>query len=49
MLLTMWRVHVNDHPADKKHENMTVDQILTEALQHVSPYQPKYYEQLLLF
>lgn len=38
------RVHVHYHPADKQHENMTVDQILSEGRQHLSPYQPQYYE-----
>lgn len=38
------RVHVHYHPADKEHENMTIDQILSEARQHVSPYQPQYYD-----
>lgn len=38
------RVHVHYHPADKKHENMTIDQILSEGQQHVSPYQPQYYD-----
>jgi len=35
------RVHVHYHPADKQHENMTVDQILSEGRQHLSPYQPE--------
>jgi divalent metal cation (Fe/Co/Zn/Cd) transporter len=38
------RVHVHYHPADKQHENMTVDQILSESRQHISPYQPQYYD-----
>lgn len=38
------RVHVHYHPADKGHENMTVDEILSEGRQHISPYQPEYYE-----
>jgi len=38
------RVHVHYHPADKEHENMTIDQILSEGRQHVSPYQPEYYD-----
>ncbi len=37
-------VHVHYHPADKKHENMTVDQILDEARQHLSPRQTEYYD-----
>jgi len=35
------RVHVHYHPADKQHENMTIDQILSEGRQHLSPYQPE--------
>jgi len=38
------RVHVHYHPADKNHENMTIDEILTEGRQHISPYQPQYYD-----
>ena len=38
------RVHVHYHPADKQHENMTIDEILSEGRQHLSPYQPQYYE-----
>jgi len=38
------RVHVHYHPADKQHENMTVEEILSEGRQHLSPYQPEYYE-----
>jgi cation diffusion facilitator family transporter len=38
------RVHVHYHPADKEHANMTIDEILSEARQHVSPYQPQYYD-----
>lgn len=38
------RVHVHYHPAQKEHENMTIDEILTEGRQHISPYQPEYYE-----
>jgi cation diffusion facilitator family transporter len=38
------RVHVHYHPADKQHENMTVDEILSESRQHLSPYQPQYYD-----
>ena len=38
------RVHVHYHPADMEHANMTIDQILSEGRQHVSPYQPEYYE-----
>jgi cation diffusion facilitator family transporter len=38
------RVHVHYHPADKMHANMTVDQILSEGRQHISPYQPEYYD-----
>lgn len=35
------RVHVHYHPADEKHENMTIDEILSEGWQHISPYQPE--------
>jgi cation diffusion facilitator family transporter len=38
------RVHVHYHPADKNHENMTIDEILIEGRQHISPYQPQYYD-----
>ena len=38
------RVHVHYHPAEKDHENMTIDQILDEARRHLSPYQPEYYD-----
>jgi divalent metal cation (Fe/Co/Zn/Cd) transporter len=38
------RVHVHYHPAEKHHENMTIDDILGEAQKHVSSYQPEYYE-----
>jgi cation diffusion facilitator family transporter len=38
------RVHVHYHPADKQHENMTIDEILTEARQHLSPHQTEYYD-----
>jgi cation diffusion facilitator family transporter len=38
------RVHVHYHPADKLHERMTIDQILAEGRQHISPYQPEYFE-----
>ena len=38
------RVHVHYHPADKQRENMTIDEILTEARQHLSPRQTEYYD-----
>ena len=38
------RVHVHYHPADKRHKNMTIDDILEESQKHTSPYQPEYYE-----
>jgi cation diffusion facilitator family transporter len=38
------RVHVHYHPADKSHENMTIDDILAESQKHDSPYEPQYYE-----
>jgi cation diffusion facilitator family transporter len=40
----MRRVHVHYHPAEKRLENMTIDDILGESRNHVSPYQPEYYE-----
>jgi len=38
------RVHVHYHPADKDHENMTIEEILAEAHRHLSPYEPEYRE-----
>ena len=38
------RVHVHYHPADKRYENMTIDDILGESQKLVSPYHPEYYE-----
>lgn len=38
------RVHVHYHPADKEHENMTIEQILEEARRHLSPYNPEFYD-----
>jgi cation diffusion facilitator family transporter len=38
------RVHVHYHPADKSHDNMTIDDILAESQKHASSYQPQYYE-----
>ena len=38
------RVHVHYHPADKQHENMTIEEILSEGRQHLSPYQLEYYD-----
>jgi cation diffusion facilitator family transporter len=38
------RVHVHYHPAEKHHENMTIDDILGEAKKHVSSRQSEYYE-----
>ena len=38
------RVHVHYHPADKQHENMTIDQILSEGRKHISPYQAEFSE-----
>lgn len=38
------RVHVHYHPADKQHENMTIEQILSEGRKHISPYQPEFFE-----
>ena len=38
------RVHVHYHPADKRHKDMSIDDILGESQKHSSPYQPEYYE-----
>ena len=38
------RVHVHYHPADKEHENMTIDQILAESRKRASDYQPEYFD-----
>jgi len=38
------RVHVHYHPAEKGHESMTIDEILSEGQQHVSPHYPEFYE-----
>jgi cation diffusion facilitator family transporter len=38
------RVHIHYHPADKQHENMTIDEILDESRQHLSPHQTQYYD-----
>ncbi|MCX6067035.1 MAG: cation diffusion facilitator family transporter [Chloroflexi bacterium] len=38
------RVHVHYHPADKEHQDMTIDQILAEARNHVADYQPQYFD-----
>jgi divalent metal cation (Fe/Co/Zn/Cd) transporter len=38
------RVHVHSHPADKAHENMTIEEILEEGRLRISPYQPEYYD-----
>jgi cation diffusion facilitator family transporter len=43
-LSNVLRVHVHYHPADKAHENMTIEQILEEGRKHLSPYQPEYYD-----
>lgn len=36
------RVHVHYHPAEKGHENMTIDEILSEGQQHISPHYPEF-------
>jgi divalent metal cation (Fe/Co/Zn/Cd) transporter len=41
---SVMHVHIHYHPADKQHENMTIDEILTEARQHLSPRQTEYYD-----
>ena len=38
------RVHIHYHPADKQHENLTVDEILTEGRQHSTPHQTQFYD-----
>ena len=38
------RVHVHYHPANKRRENMTIDQLLQESHKYTSPYHPEYYE-----
>jgi cation diffusion facilitator family transporter len=38
------RVHVHYHPADKEHQDMTIDEILAEARKHVVDYHPQYYD-----
>lgn len=38
------RVHVHYHPADKDHQNMTIEQILAESRKHVTDYQPQYFD-----
>jgi cation diffusion facilitator family transporter len=44
ILPNVLRVHVHYHPADKEHENMTIDEILEEGRRHISPYQPEHYD-----
>jgi cation diffusion facilitator family transporter len=38
------RVHVHYHPADTDHQDMTIDQILSEARRQVTDYHPQYFE-----
>jgi cation diffusion facilitator family transporter len=38
------RVHVHYHPANKRRENMTIDDILKESQKNSSPYHPEFYE-----
>lgn len=38
------RVHVHYHPADKEHQNMTIDQILAEARKHAAVFHPQYFD-----
>jgi len=38
------RVHVHYHPARKRRENMSIDDILKESQKYSSPYHPEYYE-----
>ena len=37
-------VHIHYHPTIAQNGNMTIDDILTNSQQHVSPYQPEYFE-----
>jgi cation diffusion facilitator family transporter len=38
------RVHVHYHPAEKRRENMTIDDILEEPKKRALPHQPEYYD-----
>lgn len=38
------RVHVHYHPASEERANMTIDEILMEGRQHLSPHPPEYYD-----
>jgi cation diffusion facilitator family transporter len=38
------RVHVHYHPADNARADMTIDEILEEGRNHLSPYQPEHYD-----
>jgi cation diffusion facilitator family transporter len=38
------RVHVHYHPAEKRYENMSIDDILEEPKKHVHSYLPEYYD-----
>lgn len=38
------RVHVHYHPAERRHANMTIDDILNESQRQSSPYHPEYYD-----
>ena len=38
------RVHVHYHPAKKRRENMTIDDILKESQKYAAPYHPEFYE-----
>jgi len=38
------RVHIHYHPTINQNERITIDDILANSKQHVSPYQPEYFE-----
>jgi cation diffusion facilitator family transporter len=43
-LANVQRVHVHYHPADKEHENMSIEQILEEGRRHLTFSQKEFYE-----
>ncbi|MBI3162801.1 MAG: cation transporter [Chloroflexi bacterium] len=38
------RVHVHYHPAERQHEDMSIDEILKASQKHASAYHPEFYE-----
>ena len=38
------RVHIHYHPTIDQNENLAIDEILANSQQHISPYQPEYFE-----